>query len=88
MSIFYRVIEHCENSHHEAPPCSQGLSYGVTEMEARECAQDYWDNHDGWEASWPLTFVLHDGEGGPELGRFFVDMEARPSFTAARKEQT
>jgi hypothetical protein len=49
---------------------------------AQEAAQDYWDNHDGWEASWPLEFSLHETEGGAEVARFAVQMEAEPVFYA------
>lgn len=51
---------------------------------AEDAAQDYFDNHDGWESSWPLTFVILD-EDFNELGQFVVDMEAVPSFFVTKK---
>jgi len=54
---------------------------------AEAAAENYWYHHDGWDCSWPLIFVLHRTEDGPELGRFFVDVEARPSFSAMREKR-
>ena len=48
-----------------------------------DMADDYHTNHDGWEANWPLTFVILD-EGNHELGRYLVDRETIPSFLARR----
>lgn len=49
-----------------------------------ECAEDHFHNHDGWESSWPLVFALHDGENGPEICRYEVEMEAVPQFVATK----
>lgn len=51
---------------------------------AEECAQDYHQNHDGWEAHWPVTFVMWDAQG-KELGTCEVYRESEPVFQAARK---
>jgi hypothetical protein len=51
---------------------------------ALAAAEDLHDEHDGWEASWPVTIILFVSETGPEAARFLVDREARPVFTAAR----
>lgn len=48
---------------------------------AEECAQDYFDNHDGWEAAWPVTFKIFD-ELGEIKGVFLVELENTPTFTA------
>ncbi len=50
---------------------------------AQECAEDYHSNHDGWEASWPLTFALYASKDGPEVGRFEVEREMEPTFMAS-----
>jgi hypothetical protein len=40
---------------------------------AQDAALDYFDNHDGWESSWPLDIELFvDGES---VGVFAVEME-------------
>jgi hypothetical protein len=46
---------------------------------AEEAAEDHHNNHDGWESSWPLTFVILDDELN-ELGRFSVGREFVPQF--------
>jgi hypothetical protein len=50
---------------------------------AEEAAEHFHDNHDGWESTWPLVFVLLDDDLN-ELGRFSVDREAVPHFIAMR----
>jgi hypothetical protein len=43
---------------------------------AQDAALDYFDNHDGWESSWPLDIELFvDGES---VGVFAVEMEYVP----------
>lgn len=51
---------------------------------AEEAADDYHSNHDGWEASWPITFALAATEDGPEVARFEIERETRPEFHACR----
>jgi hypothetical protein len=53
---------------------------------AEEAAEDYYSAHDGWESSWPLTFVFYDSEDGPEIGRCEVECESVPSFHARTLE--
>jgi len=50
---------------------------------AEAAAEDYHANHDGWESSWPITFVILD-EARKELARFLVDREAVPQFNATK----
>ena len=47
---------------------------------AEEAAEDYFNNHDGWEARWPRTFTLYKSEHGEAVARLTVDMETQPSF--------
>lgn len=47
------------------------------------CAEDWHDNHDGWESQWPRVFTLYANKTGPELARQSVDREYTPSFTAS-----
>ena len=79
MKVFYSVDEVCEWSVYEMNTAGDSFDKYVAE----ECAQDYHDNHDGWELqSWPYTFSLRGTEDGPVHVRFAVDREAVPSFTA------
>ena len=48
---------------------------------AQECAEQDWNDHDGWESSWPKTFsIFADGD---LLGFVNVDMEMEPVFSAS-----
>ena len=47
---------------------------------AEEAAQDFFHNHDGWEAIWPVEFTLFND--GQRLGCFTVDVEPQPIFHA------
>lgn len=51
---------------------------------AKECADDYDSNHDGWECRWPLKFTLYRTETSPSLGVFVVEKEAQPVFSACK----
>lgn len=57
-------------------------SGGDLEWLAEEAAADFHSNHDGWEGAWPRTITLYGSKTGPELGRFTVDREYEPSFSA------
>ncbi|OZI38996.1 hypothetical protein CEG14_05525 [Bordetella genomosp. 1] len=59
----------------------------IDEEDAEACAEDYYRNHDGFEAIWPLTFAIFDGFTGPEIGRWEVALEYEPSFVAAQQRQ-
>jgi hypothetical protein len=56
------------------------------EDQAVDAAEDYYSNHDGWEAKWPLTFTIYESEEGLEVAAFDVEMEAVPQFTASRRD--
>jgi hypothetical protein len=48
---------------------------------AEDMAKDFFDKHDGWECSWPLTFtIMHDGVS---LGNMEVRMDMVPKFYAS-----
>ncbi|MCP1404466.1 hypothetical protein [Achromobacter insolitus] len=59
----------------------------VDEWDSESCAEDYYHNHDGFEAHWPLTFALFDGITGPEIGRWEVALEYEPSFSASQQQE-
>jgi len=81
-SLFYRVIDDCEDSYYELDDFF--VLDDDPELAAQEAAEDYFTNHDGWESNWPLTIALHETEGGPEKCRFRVDLETEPVFCAKR----
>jgi len=51
---------------------------------AEICADHYYNygQEDGWDSTWPLTFILFESEEGPETGRFTVELESLPHFSA------
>jgi hypothetical protein len=49
---------------------------------AEQCAHDWHNNYDGWEAYWPRVFVLYKGKTGPAFAKFEVDRETIPQFNA------
>ena len=56
---------------------------------AEDAAEDYHDNHDGWESSsWPVEITLYETQDGPALGVFEVDREAQPVFMATLKTRS
>ena len=50
---------------------------------AEAAAEDFFHNHDGWEASWPIEFSIFEA-GDKFLGTFSVDCKAVPQFLAHR----
>ncbi len=90
MSIYYaRVWPNAAlDTRNMAPEFVQRSSVeDIDEEEAAACAEDYFHNQDGFEAHWPLTFALFDGILGPEIGRWEVQLEYEPSFSAAQVPQ-
>jgi len=76
MKYEYMVLDYGAEYPRDAVKISCG--WDNPEDVAEEAAQDYWDNCDGWEASWPNTFEIFDE--GKSVGKFVVEMEATPTF--------
>ncbi|ELT3494778.1 hypothetical protein R8002_003579 [Citrobacter freundii] len=55
------------------------------ELIVQDAAEDYWENHDGWESHWPLNIELF--VDGVSVGVFEVVMEMEPTFSASKKER-
>jgi hypothetical protein len=53
---------------------------------AEQAAENYHQKHDGWESSWPITFIIRK-EDGSEIGRYEVDREIAPQFFARKVSQ-
>lgn len=86
MKVFYRLVDVDQETYFEYTTLSHydlDIDY---ECEAlmEECADHYWREHDGWENSWPQVFSLHLEEGGPEILRSTIEMEAEPRFFASK----
>ncbi|QGA11019.1 hypothetical protein GFH30_06270 [Acinetobacter wanghuae] len=89
MDIYYVVLDHCEGSRYKLP---SSTSWTLNEMRqldimdcfATDCAQDYWDDHDGWESDWPLEFHLYESEDAAEpFFKATISMEMSPDFSAS-----
>lgn len=88
--LTYSAGGKCESYHEEIArfdfPKGQ-KTYGlVWDLIADELAADYHDNHDGWEASWPLELRIYSD--GQEVARFEVEKEIVPHFSAWAVEKT
>ena len=85
---YYYTIEEFDETIDDASCFSSSWrGRGDCEYIAEDAAEDHFDNHDGWESTWPLTFVLYD-EGKNEIGRFLVQQDARPDFHATKEQET
>jgi hypothetical protein len=51
---------------------------------ASGCAEDYNNEHDGWESSWPVNLWMFASEEGPAIDRFVVEKEVEPVFRPIR----
>ena len=56
-------------------------SMPVWEDVAERVAKDYYDNHDGWEDDWPISFRVWDEEG-VWVGDYEVSLDYEPTFNA------
>lgn len=71
--------EQCHDSRFSFPKGQK--TYGESwSLIADELAEDYNDNHDGWEAAWPLELRIYSDN--KEVARFSVEKEMVPSFSA------
>ena len=51
-----------------------------------DAAENFFNDHDGWEHSWPIEFTLHDSENGTKLAQGTVDLFHQPEFHASEYE--
>lgn len=75
MKIEYCINEYLEDKYELT---LQDSFRGDSELIVHCCAEDYHDNHDGWEDTWPIK--IRAFEDGHELGVFNVEREYSPEF--------
>ena len=76
MKTYYYIIDEYG---HKYPDDAMTMQSNIGDnFIASVIAEDYWDNHDGWEDSWPVTFDIYDDEH--YLGKYEVEMESEPVF--------
>ena len=80
--IHYVVTDHCTESRYKINTQFYGDDELSKSFIAQECAEDYWDNRDGYEDSWPLNFKLYDSEKAIEpFFECLVGVQFKPDFT-------
>ena len=52
------------------------------EMIAEKCADDWHDNHDGWESGWPRVFAIFADKTSPAIAKFNIEREYEVTFSA------
>lgn len=64
------------------PEFSLDTSFDLESLDyiAEEAAEDYQENHDGWEAVWPVEISIFNGD--ELLGKYEVHREYEPRFSA------
>lgn len=80
----YYILDHEDPE--DARELKQAIGMGPIECNlggyAKQAADYCHSCRDGWEWSWPKTFVIL--EDGSEVARFLVEREMSPSFSATR----
>ena len=85
LTIFYKIPENCPDSFYEIKTgWSADIYLGYI---ADDCAEDYFENQEGYEDQWPIVFELYkekEGECGELLGKYEIALEQRPTFYACK----
>ena len=86
MKIRYYPIEHDPNvAFHDAYEFESDHDTEFMDWVVEDCANDFHNNHDGWESRWPITFRIWT-ESNEVLGDYLVERDHEPVFRAHRKE--
>lgn len=83
-TYWYRIPDDCPDSFYRFETVWNIASECGYVIES--AAEDFFNNRDGWEHSWPMEFTLHETENGPELARGEVELEHEPVFRANEYE--
>ncbi|HEM6651489.1 hypothetical protein [Acinetobacter pittii] len=88
--IFYTLPRECSKSRYELNlNDKQAWLESDLDFVSNQCAQDYWDNHDGWESTWPLEISIFETETAEApIATYIVDMEMEPSFSSSVKAES
>ena len=84
--IYYCVPYVCPESFYKLKTIWDISEDGEIEYIASEAAEDYYDNHDGWETHWPVEITLHEQDGSEPVCKFEVELTMIPSFHAIEIE--
>lgn len=83
MIVYYSVEG--ETEEHYMLDVVKEIAENFPRMVAEQAAEDYHDNHDGWEDGWPVKINLHD-PFKELIASFDVDLESAPIFSATPTE--
>lgn len=93
MKLHYSILEYGENSFDfdnvftspNLGEYSSSTKLWDLETFSEELARHVFNNRDGWDETWPLTFRLWT-EDATCIGDFVVEMERVPSFYSVKVE--
>lgn len=86
MAIYY-ATEECFGGRYKLDGEFQIYDENDLEFIAEQCAGDYWDNHDGYESNWPLSFRIYkEDDSSGLIYESIVEMEMSPDFSASKKK--
>jgi hypothetical protein len=81
----YYIAEYVtQPSDHDLIDIADDDNCGHDHETAENAAENHFSHHDGWESSWPLTFVLVEDDGS--TSSWVVELESVPQFYARRKK--
>jgi len=80
--FYYSIPEHDGETRFEIRVAGSYDLKDDAETLAEICAQNYHYHHDGWDTKWPLVVCIYETKESPELGRFSVEREEVPRFSA------
>lgn len=76
--IYYKT-EQDDSTAFELP---NSEDYDLDDFTAGQCAEDYHDQHDGWECTWPIQILLAEKEDSAVWKLFLVEREYSAEFYA------
>lgn len=81
--VWYSVPDVCDDERFKLSIAREADVTRPFEQEGilEECAEDFYQCHDGWECSWPLELRLFKSEEGPQLAAAKVEMQMEPRFS-------
>ncbi|MDI6637075.1 hypothetical protein [Pantoea dispersa] len=82
--IQYSAYTNSKPEHYLDPRDVEDFDSFDLEEIAQEAAEDFYENHDGWEAAWPREIEIF--ADGLSLGIFEVEREFTPVFSAVIKK--
>lgn len=78
---YYSVPEYCDDKKHQVRSIFKHPNY---DWIAEDCAKNFFDYHEGWDYTWPITFHLfHELDDEEPFATVKVNQEMKPTFSAS-----